>query len=77
MPLPEFTAEAAVYPSFRGYAMAPLLPSSGALVTPQLPFVKALACTVYAGLCLAASEDPPAAAYCWWDFSRRCADASA
>jgi len=77
MRLPAFTAEAAVYQSFAGYAMASLPLSSDRLVAPQLPFAKALACAVYAGLCLAASEDPPAAAYCWWDFASRCGGGSA
>jgi hypothetical protein len=73
MSIPGFTADTSLRASRGPYVRQPHAPSPRGVFL-QLPF---LACAVYAGLCVAASEDPPAAAYCWWDFARRCGGAEA
>ena len=75
--VPGFSAEAVLYRTKYHYKGAGRVTHNALApgVTPQ--FGKSLMCAVYAGLCLAASENPPAAAYCWWDFARRCGGALA
>jgi hypothetical protein len=73
MTMPGFTSTASLYRSTERYRAAQNR-SAGAAngIVPQF-----LACAVYAGLCLAASEDPPLAGWCWWDFAQRCGGAVA
>ena len=75
MNMPRFVAEASLYKSARPYRQTSADSYASRGVVPQAG--GGWACAVYAGLCLAASEDPPAAAWCWWDFAQRCAGALA
>lgn len=69
MTIPGFTADSALYRSSGQYLSAREARLFGQGVVPQIPF---MACLFYAGLCLAITEDPLAAGYCWWDYANRC-----
>ncbi len=72
MSLPGFNAADALYLASKQYACAGRVLSREKRVEAQF-----LACAAYAVLCLAATEDPVAAGWCWWDFARRCGGATA
>jgi hypothetical protein len=81
MTMPGFTSSASLYRSSERYGAAWNVPAVTDGVAPQLPIgplqLSGLACAVYAAMCAALTEDPPAAAWCWWDFAQRCGGGSA
>jgi len=79
--MPGFTSGASLYQSSQHYRAAWDVSAVGDGIVPQLApgqgqgqglGLSGLACAVYAAMCLAITEDPPAAAWCWWDFAQRC-----
>jgi hypothetical protein len=68
--LPGFNAETSLYRTGNQYRLAgcSVHAASAETIVPQLPW----RCWLYASLCLAITEDPIAADYCWWDFANRC-----
>src|SRR4051794_33119935 len=77
MRMPGFTSSACLYRSSEHYRAAWDVSAVADGIVPQLGQGQGLglsgwACAVYAAMCAAITEDPPAAAYCWWDFAQRC-----